>query len=146
MWKKKFIYCKENIVVCCLDCYFYFQNVVTKLWLVGHLWTFNLLFLSVDWLINFQISWFSQTVKRRARLPPGPPRLPLVGSLPFLGKDAKKSLRQMAQKWVRMFPVYCHCVSVPPLDTLPLQWMHHLDAPSSFNAPLIHPWMHPLWI
>ena len=36
--------------------------------------------------------------KKYAQLPPGPPNLPLVGSLPFLGKDIQEPLRQMAQK------------------------------------------------
>ena len=36
--------------------------------------------------------------KKHVQLPPGPPNLPLVGSLPFLGKDIQEPLRQMALK------------------------------------------------
>ena len=32
------------------------------------------------------------------RLLPGPPSLPVVGSLPFLGSDIMEQLRKMAQK------------------------------------------------
>ena len=41
------------------------------------------------------------------RLPPGPPALPLVGSLPFLGSsDIREPLRKMAKKYGDVFTIY----------------------------------------
>ena len=38
--------------------------------------------------------------KMKSRLPPGPPKFPLVGSLPFLGTDIREPLRKMANKYI----------------------------------------------
>ena len=39
-------------------------------------------------------------------LPPGPPALPLLGSLPFLGQDLREPLREMGKKYGDVFTIY----------------------------------------
>ena len=46
------------------------------------------------------ISLSFSSKKKHARFPPGPPNLPLVGSLPFLGKDIREPLRKLINKYV----------------------------------------------
>ena len=43
---------------------------------------------------------------KASKLPPGPPALPILGSLPYLGTDSREPLRQMTRKYGDVFTVY----------------------------------------
>ena len=46
------------------------------------------------------------TKQQWKNLPPGPPALPLVGSMPFLGADIRAPLLKMAKKYGNVFSIY----------------------------------------
>ena len=54
----------------------------------------------------FVIAYNYLTKASWRKLPPGPPALPLVGSLPFLGNDMRKPLIKMAAKYGDVFTIY----------------------------------------
>ena len=61
------------------------------------------------WLMGtifFILAYNYITKESWKKLPPGPPALPLVGSLPFLGSGVREPLRKMARKYGDVFTVY----------------------------------------
>ena len=44
--------------------------------------------------------------QKPAKLPPGPPGLPIVGSIPFLGSDLRSSLLKLSKKYGDVYHVY----------------------------------------
>ena len=62
------------------------------------------------WLIGiivFFLTYNYLTKESWKRLPPGPPALPLIGSLPFLGSsDIRDPLRKLASKYGDVFTIY----------------------------------------
>ena len=44
-----------------------------------------------------------QNLKSRKQLPPGPTGLPVVGYLPFLGKEPHKDIAKLGQKYGNIF-------------------------------------------
>ena len=46
------------------------------------------------------------TKDRHINLPPGPPSLPIVGSLPWLGEDLREPLEKMKHKYGDVFTIY----------------------------------------
>ena len=68
-------------------------------------------FLSVQLIIVvilvFIVAYNHFTKEPWKKLPPGPPALPIVGSLPFLGSlDLREPLRKMAAKYGDVFTFY----------------------------------------
>jgi hypothetical protein len=63
----------------------------------------------VAWIITivvFFITFNFFTKQPWKNLPPGPPALPLLGSLPFLGVDIRQPLMKMAAKYGDIFTIY----------------------------------------
>ncbi len=60
----------------------------------------------VTCLMGFIVAYNYLTKTPWRKLPPGPPALPLVGSLPFLGTDPRKPLKKMAAKYGDVFTIY----------------------------------------
>ncbi|KAK2156658.1 hypothetical protein LSH36_208g04093 [Paralvinella palmiformis] len=64
-----------------------------QIWLVG--------------IIVFILAYNYLTKESWKKLPPGPPALPLIGSLPFLGSsDIREPLRKLANKYGDVFTIY----------------------------------------
>ncbi|KAK2156661.1 hypothetical protein LSH36_208g04096 [Paralvinella palmiformis] len=72
------------------------------------------------WLIGiivFFLAYNYLTKESWKRLPPGPPSLPLIGSLPFLGSsDIREPLRKLANKYGDVFTIYLGSRRVVVLD------------------------------
>jgi hypothetical protein len=72
------------------------------------------------WLIGiivFILAYNYLTKESWKRLPPGPPSLPLIGSLPFLGSsDIREPLRKLANKYGDVFTIYLGSRRVVVLD------------------------------
>ena len=62
------------------------------------------------WLIGIAVFMLAYNYLRKEpwkALPPGPPALPLIGSLPFLGSsDIREPLRKLASKYGDVFTLY----------------------------------------
>jgi len=56
--------------------------------------------------VAFLLAYNYFTKESWRKLPPGPPAFPLVGSLPFLGKDIREPLRKMSAKYGDVFTIY----------------------------------------
>lgn len=57
-------------------------------------------------LVTLLVIYKYMTKDRNIGLPPGPFSLPIVGTLPWLGKDLREPLEQMKQKYGDIFIVY----------------------------------------
>ena len=58
-------------------------------------------------IIVFILAYNYLTKEAWKKLPPGPPALPLIGSLPFLGRsDIREALKKMASKYGDVFTLY----------------------------------------
>ena len=49
--------------------------------------------------------FYQQSKKHLKKLPPGPPAVPYLGSIPFLGKDVLKSFMEMRSKYGNIYTV-----------------------------------------
>ena len=62
-----------------------------------------------EWLVVLLISLITYSYVSKSpwkRLPPGPLSFPVIGSLPYLGRDTKASLAKLALKYGDVFTLY----------------------------------------